>query len=265
MITLLRLALPGCLLVLAACSPTPSGPPALDRKAYTLTGASQCDTTTNKGIDLSVSYLQLRDESDAARQINDSLQQLGVGSITAWLDSTDVATHPEARTNLKAAADLFAASYQSLLSEMGGLGGCWQLETKMDTLFSSPNLLTARMETFAYTGGAHPNANVTLMTFDRRTGRPVNLADIVADTTALLGVVETAFRKQQGLLPQYNLEERGYFLRDGHFFLPANIGVGRKGLIFYYNPYEIAAYAVGPIEVVVPYEQMNGMLKSGWM
>ena len=87
---------------------------------------------------------------------------------------------------------------------------------------------------------------------------------MVSDTTALLGVVEKVFRKQQGLLPQHNLEERGYFLRDGRFFLPANIGMSKKGLIFYYNPYEIAAYALGPIEVTVPYEQLNGILRTDW-
>ncbi|QJD80861.1 DUF3298 and DUF4163 domain-containing protein [Spirosoma rhododendri] len=255
---------PGCFLFLTACTTTPSGPPKLDRQQYTLDSPYHCDTITNKGIDVSVSYFQLADESDAGKRINDSLKLLSVGSVTSWLDSASLAGHPDARMDLAKAGNLFLADYQQVMADMNGMGGCWDLDTKLDTLYTSQKVLTVRMENYAYTGGAHPNTNVMFMNFDRQTGNVLALTDMVSDTTALLTIVERAFRKDQGLLPQYNLEERGYFLRDGQFFLPANIGIDRKGLTFYYNPYEIAAYALGPIEVTVPYEQLGGILKPGW-
>ena len=245
-----------------ACRPASTGPPLLVRQHYTLTGINHCDTSTNKGVDVSVDYFLLKDDSDGARKINDGIQQLAVGSITNWLDSATVAAHPGARTDLAKAATLFAADYQTVTNDMGGLGGCWALETKADTVYANPKALTVRMETYANTGGAHPNSNLSFYIFDRETGRTLSLTDLVADTTALLDVVERAFRKQQALQAQADLEERGYFLRDGHFFLPANIGMNRTGLIFYYNPYEIAAYALGPIEVTVPYEQLGGILRA---
>ncbi|WP_288429007.1 DUF3298 and DUF4163 domain-containing protein [uncultured Spirosoma sp.] len=263
MITLFRL-LPGCFLFLVACTNTPSGPPQLKREQYTLDSPYPCDTTTNKGIDVSVSYFQLVDESDAGRRINDSLQRLSAGSVTSWLDSAALAGNPDARTNLAKAGQLFLADYKQVVSELDGMGGCWDLETKLDTLYTSPKVMTVQLDNYAYTGGAHPNSNTTFMNFDRRTGNTLTLTDMVSDTTALLKIVERAFRKEQGLLPQHNLEERGYFLRDGKFFLPANVGIDRKGLTFYYNPYEIAAYALGPIEITVPYEQLNGILRTGW-
>ncbi|WP_338875422.1 DUF3298 domain-containing protein [Spirosoma sp. SC4-14] len=249
---------------LSACNRSPSGPPTLEPKQYSFTGAGQCDTATNKGVNIAVSYFLLKDDSKAARIINDSLQRLSVGSIIGWLDSTTVASNPEARTNIVKAGSLFVADYEAMMKDMDKLGGCWELKTMADTVYTGPNAITVKVETYAYTGGAHPNTNLSFYTFDRKTGRTLALSDLVTDTTALLGVVEKAFRKQQDLLPQYNLEERGYFLKDGKFFLPANIGVGRDGLIFYYNPYEIAAYAVGPIEVTVPYEQLNGIVRDIW-
>lgn len=251
--------------ILSACRHTPSGPPALDRQQYEFAGAIRCDTSTNKGVDVSVSYILLKENTQGAHKINDSLRRLAIGSVVGWLDSTTVANHPDAQTDLKKAATLFAADYESMLKEMGGLGGCWELKTMADTAYAGVKTLTVRFETYAYTGGAHPNSNLSFYTFDRETGRSLTLNDMVSDTTALLGVVEKAFRKQQDLLPQYNLEERGYFLRDGRFFLPANVGMSREGLVFYYNPYEIAAYAVGPIEVTVPYEQLNGILRDDWL
>lgn len=254
----------GLTVLLLACNRTKPGPLVLERQQYELTGPGQCDTATNKGVTVSVAYFLLKDDSKAALAINDSLRQLTAGSIVGWLDSTTIANNPDARTNLNKAASLFAADYESMMKDMDKLGGCWELKTTADTVYAGPNALTVKVETFAYTGGAHPNTNLSFYTFDRKTGKALSLNDLVTDTTALLNVVEMAFRKQQNLPPQYNLEERGYFLRDGRFFLPANMGVGRNGLIFYYNPYEIAAYALGPIEVTVPYEQLNGILRDNW-
>ncbi|GAB3895653.1 DUF3298 and DUF4163 domain-containing protein [Spirosoma agri] len=247
-----------------SCTRFKAGPPLLERKQYNLAGASTCDTTINKGVDVSVSYFVLSEESEAARTINDSMQQISAGSIVGWLDSATVANNPDVRTDINKAATLFATDYESMMKDMDKLGGCWELKTTADTVYTGPNAITIKVETFAYTGGAHPNSNLAFYTFDRETGKTLALNDLISDTTALLGVVEKAFRKQQDLRPQYNLEERGYFLRDGRFFLPANVGVGRDGLIFYYNPYEIAAYAVGPIEVTVPYEQLNGIMRGTW-
>lgn len=252
----------GLIAFLPACRPAPPGPPILVRQQYTLAGVNHCDTTTNQGVDVSVAYFQLEEDTDGARKINDTLQHLAAGSITGWLDSTTVAAHPDARTDLAKAAALFATDYATLTNDLGGLGGCWELKTQADTVYAGPKALTVKLETFAYTGGAHPNSTLRLYVFDRETGRTLSLTDLVSDTTTLLNVVERTFREQQALLPQTNLEERGYFLRDGRFFLSANVGMSRTGLVFYYNPYEIAAYALGPIEVTVPYNQLDGILRA---
>ncbi len=248
---------------LSACRETPSGPPILDRQQYALADSNRCDTTTNHGVDVAVSYFLLRDDSRGTRLINDSLRQLVVSSIVGWLDSAVVASQPNARADLAQAAGLFADSYRSMARELGGLEGCWELKTTVDTAYAGKRVLTAKFETYAYTGGAHPNSNLSFYTFDRETGQMLGLTDMVSDTTALLDVVEQVFRKQQQVPSPINLEERGYFLRDGKFFLPANVGLSRQGMVFYYNPYEIAAYAVGPIELTVPYEQLNGILREG--
>ncbi|MVM41865.1 DUF3298 domain-containing protein [Spirosoma sp. HMF3257] len=250
---------------LSACSSTNSGPPVLERQHYTFAGSTRCDTTSNTGVDVDISYVLLKDDSEGARKINDSLRLLAVNSVIGWLDSATVGNHPDARTDLAKAASLFATDYEAMRKEMGSLGGCWELETKADTVHAGSKALTVKIETYAYTGGAHPNSSLSFYTFDRETGRMLTLNDMIADTTALLGVLEQAFRQQQNLLPKTNLEEQGYFLRDGHFFLPANVGTSREGMVFYYNPYEIAAYAVGPIQVTVPYEKLNGILRDDWL
>ncbi|WP_420148014.1 DUF3298 domain-containing protein [Spirosoma sp.] len=248
--------------VFSACRTTPSGPPSLERKQYTFTGSNRCDTTTNTGVNVSVSYFLLKADTEGARKIGDSLRILTANSIVNWLDSATVAAHPDTRTDLTKAANLFATDYESMRKDMGNLGGCWELKTTADTLYTNPKTLTVKFETYAYTGGAHPNTNLSYYTFDRETGRLLTLGDIITDTTNLVSMVEKAFRKQQAIQPNTNLEEEGYFLRDGQFFLPANVGMSQEGLVFYYNPYEIAAYVVGPIQVTVPYTQLNTLLNK---
>lgn len=250
---------------LSACQHTPSEPPTLDRQQYLLTGTNRCDTTTNTGVDVSVSYFLLNGDTEGTRKINDSLRLLAVNSVVGWLDSAAVAANPDSRTDLTKAVNLFVADYQAMRKDMGNIGGCWELKTTADTVYAGPKTMTVKFDTYAYTGGAHPNSNLSFYTFERESGRLLTLADLVTDTTALVSVVEKAFRRQQKLAPNANLEEQGYFLREGRFFLPANVGLSQEGLVFYYNPYEIAAYAVGPIQVTVPYAQLSGILRNDWL
>ena len=261
----LAILLFGSINIISACQSTDSAPPVLDKQNFTFTGSSRCDTAKNAGVDVSVAYVLLKSDTEGARKINDSLRRLAVNSIVGWLDSETVAEHPDVQTDLAKAAALFATDYEIVRKDMGNLSGCWEVKTTADTLHAGPKTLSVKYETFAYTGGAHPNSSVSFYNFNRKTGKIITLADMVSDTTALLKVVEKAFRKQQDLQPQNNLEENGYFLHDGRFFLPANIGMSTNGLIFYYNPYEIAAYAVGPIQVMVPYSQLSGIVHENWL
>ncbi|WP_266364431.1 DUF3298 and DUF4163 domain-containing protein [Tellurirhabdus rosea] len=220
----------------------------------------RCDTTgTGQGVGVRATYTLLDGDAPAVAPINDTLRKYLTSAVTSLLDSAEVAGNPEAQTDLNAAARLFAASYRAFQKEFADapMGGCWEVEVTGDTLFTSSRYLSFRMETYAYTGGAHPNTVTSLYTFDRQTGRPLRLHELVKDTTRLLPVVETYFRKQQGLTATQNLEAEGYFLHEGKFFLPGNVAATRTGLLFYYNPYEIAAYALGPIEFVVPYQEIK--------
>ncbi|AKD56101.1 RsiV family protein [Spirosoma radiotolerans] len=254
----------GLFYIVTACHSTNSTPPVLEKKQYIFTGSNRCDTAKNAGVDVSVAFVLLKDDTEGSRKINDSLRRLAANSIVGWLDSATVAEHPDAKTDLAKAASLFATDYEVVRKDMGSLGGCWEVKTTADTVHVGPKAVTVKYETMAYTGGAHPNSNLSFYNFDRKTGQMLTLTDMVSDTTALLDLVEKAFREQQQVMPQNNLEERGYFLRDGRFFLPANVGMSPRGMVFYYNPYEIAAYAVGPIQVTVPYTQLDGILQKDW-
>lgn len=236
--------------------------PALTRERFVYAGPGRCDTSANGGVSVKVDFVLLKADEKNAPITNDTLRAQVMRSITGWLDSASLAQQPQAQTNLDVAANVFSANYQQLKEDVGIMGGCWEIDIKGDTICSNPHFLTVGLETYAYTGGAHPNTYRTLLSFDRHTGQPLHLTDLVTDTTGLLPLVEQAFRAKQGVRSDQSLEEEGYFLQEGRFFLPENVAAGRDGLIFYYNPYEIAAYAFGPIEVVVPYKKLKTLLNG---
>ena len=72
-------------------------------------------------------------------------------------------------------------------------------------------------------------------------------------------MASTIFRKQEGLSPTQSLEN--YFFENQKFSLNTNFLITKKGLLFYYNSYEIRSYAEGPMELLVPYTAISGLLK----
>jgi hypothetical protein len=81
---------------------------------------------------------------------------------------------------------------------------------------------------------------------------------ITADSARLQPIVEAAFRKQQGLKPSDSLNT---ILFENHLATTDNYYFTNKGLGFYYFPYEVAAYAVGPIQVFVTFAELKPYLR----
>ena len=46
------------------------------------------------------------------------------------------------------------------------------------------------------------------------------------------------------------------------FYLPANIAVTKNGLLFLYNPYEAAAYALGTISFELTWQELGTLIKK---
>lgn len=112
---------------------------------------------------------------------------------------------------------------------------------------------------YSYSGGAHGNGGSSFYCFDVRNRKQLSLEDVItADSASLQPIVERAFRKQQGLKPTDSLNE---ILFENHLATTDNFYFTNKGLSFYYFPYEVAAYAVGPIQVFVDFADLKAYLK----
>jgi hypothetical protein len=111
-----------------------------------------------------------------------------------------------------------------------------------------------------YTGGAHGMRSKDYYVFSLNDKRRLALDDILQDDAKpeLENLVEAALRKRMEIPEWIPLTEQGFFenyvdkLED--FFLTP------QGLGFQWDPYEIAPYSMGIIELVIPYSELTGII-----
>jgi Protein of unknown function (DUF3298) len=94
------------------------------------------------------------------------------------------------------------------------------------------------------------------LTYDLATGKRVGITEFVTDTTAVVKMLEQAFRKDKQVGEKENIADH---LLIPQMMLPINAGLVQEGIRFYYNPYEIAAYALGPTDVILTWEQLGAL------
>ncbi len=58
------------------------------------------------------------------------------------------------------------------------------------------------------------------------------------------------------------LNDAGYWFDKNNFELNDNFLIKKNGLLFVFNPYEIAAYVYGAIEVFIPYKEIKDLIKD---
>lgn len=141
----------------------------------------------------------------------------------------------------------------------------WADERRMEVLHADHQVLSVELLLYSFTGGAHPNTFAALESFDLATGEPLALEDLLAaDAVARLEALgERQFRKAREIPETESLEEAGFWFEDDRFHLPDNFAVTGDGLVFVYNPYEVAPYVFGPTRITLPWSELQGLLLPG--
>lgn len=156
----------------------------------------------------------------------------------------------------------YIKSYKDEMKEMGndGFGAFMNYEEQlnMSVRFNENGYVIIEVAVYAYTGGAHGNGGSNFYCLDVIGKKKLKLRDVLtADSSRLQPIVERLFRKQQNLKPADSLNT---ILFDNHLALTDNIYFTSTGIGFWYFPYEVAAYAYGPIHVFVPFTEVRQYL-----
>lgn len=116
------------------------------------------------------------------------------------------------------------------------------------------SIITYQVSTSSYMGGAHPNSYSVPFTYDLRSGKVLTMDNMFRPATgdSIMAVIATALARQYEVSPA-NLSRAGIFVSQLTF--PGSPYLTSDAVVFHYNPYDIAPYSMGPIDVTVyPYE-----------
>lgn len=159
------------------------------------------------------------------------------------------------------AGNEFISLFTSFKKEFKEVSTPWYVDIDAEITYQQSDWLCFKIKTGSYSGGAHSNSSVRFLLFNQN-GSQFTVNKTITDTKNLLIQAEKAFRRQANIPPAKQWNETEYSFAAEGFFLPEEIGFSEKGMILYYNNYEIASYAEGSIEIVLPYDQIKSYLSA---
>lgn len=161
-------------------------------------------------------------------------------------------------------ADSFISAYKMTQKDIPDYSQGWTLDREASVVFASSAVICIAFTEVSYTGGAHPNSSKKFANFDASTGMKIGLGDILKDGYGndLAAAAEARFREARGIEPGESLNEDGFWFADDAFVLNDNFGITGQGLVFHFEPYEIAPYAMGPTEFTIPYSDISSLIDA---
>ncbi|MFO1444369.1 DUF3298 and DUF4163 domain-containing protein [Bacillus sp. Bva_UNVM-123] len=145
-----------------------------------------------------------------------------------------------------------ALELKKLEAEHGAPQNQYTHEVKYEIKYNQNNLLSILFFDYEYTGGAHGMTAATSYNFDANTGNEISLTKVVENNNAVTKVKKFA---------KIDLLNQGNKLGMTYVSDPASITINDnrpfyfydKGIVLKFQQYEVAPYAAGMPEVIIPY------------
>ncbi|MEJ7645389.1 MAG: DUF3298 domain-containing protein [Chryseolinea sp.] len=180
--------------------------------------------------------------------------------IAREIDASVAMGNPEAEgETMKQIGEGFIRDFQEFKTEMEDQPMGWHYKGIVDVGVVTDTLLSLSVTEEYYTGGAHGGYGKYFINLRPGTGETFTLDNYLKSgfEQPVTKIAEGMFRKIRDLADTASLTENMFEFPEGQFVLNKNYGFTKDGVVFYYNSYEIASYAAGPTEVLVPYEALK--------
>ncbi len=157
--------------------------------------------------------------------------------------------------------------YKEEKAKLGDRGPSWYwywLQHTNKVLYQDKALLSYAVEYSDYTGGAHGSYRITYTNIDLK-----KLVTLTEEELFLPGYYKPLTERiLHQLMHEYQVEEPDSLLTHGFFTIDDivpnnNFWLDDKGIHYSYNQYEIAPYAMGVINVMIPYSELTDILIPG--
>jgi hypothetical protein len=112
-----------------------------------------------------------------------------------------------------------------------------------------------------YEGAVHGNHNSLVFNYDLKAGRTLNLATLFKPNSDYLGVISgyaiKALMKEMAPDPDAEWIQKGAGASEENY---KSWNITRQGLKVTFDPYQVASYAEGPHEVVIPFAVLKNVI-----
>ena len=136
----------------------------------------------------------------------------------------------------------------------------WEAKIDAEVAYENNDLITIMLNSYIFTGGAHGYGSTRFLNFEKKSGLELGRKDLFKNQGDFVDFAEERFRMQEKIPNDQSINSTGLMFELDEFYLPENIGFTQSGLKLLYNPYEVASYADGTIEMTIPYGEVEKFL-----
>lgn len=148
--------------------------------------------------------------------------------------------------------------------DMGMSLSHWE-ENKILVMHENEKLISLASYNFLEAGGAaHGNFSTTVATFNKQSGKQLQLTDVIntQGINLLPGILEQVARIMFNAKNNKPLDQNGFLVKK---ILPTkNMYVTGSGIGFFYAPYEIKPFSDGEVNLLVPFAALKQFLLPGF-
>ncbi len=225
-----------------------------DNRNVTFEALSLENTKCKECPEVSIAIPEALGKNKLAKSINLTLQEEVISKLT-FDDEINAET-------MQQAIESFTNGYFELKKIYPDETIGWKATINGRVTYEDNNLITIELRSYLFTGGAHGYGSTNYLNFNKKRGREIDPWELFEDREGFQEYAETQFRLQQNIPVNKSINSTGFMFEKDHFYLPENIGFTEKGLKLLYNQYEVASYADGPIELTLPYKDIQKFLSG---
>lgn len=167
------------------------------------------------------------------------------------------------QVKMKESKELFFRNYRKANADIyreGASSFDWEKSKAVRIQYNENQILSMEFFDYGNTGGAHGLSISKFIVISLQDGHTIRLDEIFRPdyTNDLRDILNVQVRKQYEIKDGKDLRDAGFFVEN--LEPTANFYLNKDGIGFFYNQYEVAPYAMGPVDVFVPYHLINKIL-----
>lgn len=200
------------------------------------------------------------------QQILDQLSKM-LDVVDADASAASTAKTTEQKIGLDAQAQAYANAFVKIDEELKALSSSHQISLmiKPKILQSKGKLATVVLNSSSYLGGAHGSTSQRYYNFDLANQKQIQLHDLLLpkQKATLDKLAHDAFKVW--IVDSKLATDPKEYEQAWPFQVTDNFLLGEQGLILQYGEYEIGPYVVGLPRLVIPFSELQGVLKPEYL